>query len=46
MGQEHDMTTSPTRPRKPLLSRLNLRHKWRAEHAPGGGEYPAFYSDA
>ena len=30
--KERDMTTTPTRPAKPLLCRLNLHHRWHAEH--------------
>ena len=33
------MTVSPTKPRKPLLCRLNLRHKWVPERSPGGDWY-------
>ena len=36
---ERDMTLSPTKPRKPLLCRLNLRHKWIPERSPGGEWY-------
>jgi hypothetical protein len=33
------MTASPMKPRKPLLCRLNLHHKWVAERSPGGDWY-------
>ncbi|HSO65197.1 MAG TPA: hypothetical protein VLQ78_08855 [Ornithinibacter sp.] len=39
LSMEKDMTTTPTRPSKPLLCRLNLRHRWHAEHNPMGESY-------
>ena len=34
--KERDMTTTPTRPAKPLLCRLNLHHRWHTEQNPMG----------
>jgi len=39
LSQEKDMNLTPTRPAKPLLCRLNLRHRWTAEHNPAGERY-------
>ncbi|XGX80903.1 hypothetical protein LQK93_03749 [Terrabacter sp. BE26] len=33
------MTTASTEPRKPLLCRLNLHHKWQMDHSPGRGVF-------
>lgn len=37
--KEKDMTTTPTKARKPLLCRLNIHHRWVSEHSPSGGFY-------
>jgi hypothetical protein len=37
--QERDMTVSPTKPRKPVLCRLNLHHTWVTERSSGGEWY-------
>jgi hypothetical protein len=37
--QEKEMTTTPARKPKPLLCRLNIHHRWRVEHVPGGEAY-------
>jgi hypothetical protein len=37
--QERDMTVTTTRPRKPLLCRLNLHHHWVSERSLDGEWY-------
>ena len=37
--QERDMTVTTTRPRRPLLCRLNLHHHWVPERSPDGEWY-------
>lgn len=39
LSREKDMILTPTRPAKPLLCRLNLHHRWAAEHNPAGERY-------
>ena len=34
--QEKDMTVTTTKPRKPLLCRLKVHHKWLPERSPDG----------
>jgi hypothetical protein len=39
LTEERDMSTTAIRPRKPLLCRLNIHHRWRVERSPGGEFY-------
>jgi hypothetical protein len=39
LSKEIDMTTTPTRPSKPILCRLNLLHRWHKEYNPAGEPY-------
>ena len=39
LSKERDMTTTPTRPSKPVMCRLNLHHRWQKVHNPAGESY-------